>query len=57
MRVGEANDLPRIAWICEYFLIAGEARVENDFAATAGTCSRRAAVKDAPVLEREYRAT
>ena len=56
VRVGEANDLPGVTWIGENFLIAGETGVENNFAATAGESARRAAVKDAPVLEREYRA-
>jgi hypothetical protein len=57
VRICQADDLPGVTWIGENFLIAGKAGVENDFAATAGTSARRAAVKDAPILEREYRAT
>ncbi len=53
MRIGEANDLPRVAGIGEDFLITGEAGIENDFAAAARDGSGRAAVKDAPVFERE----
>jgi len=47
--------LPRIAGVGEDFLITGEAGIENDFAAAARDRARRAAVKDAPVLQREYR--
>ena len=57
VRIREADDLPGVAWIGEYFLIAGKAGVKNDFAATAGLSARRAAVKDSSVLERECRAT
>ena len=53
MRIGEANDLPSIAGIGENFLVAGEAGVENDFAAAARDSAGCAAVKDAPVFERE----
>ena len=56
MRIGETNDLARVAGIGEYFLIAGETGIENDFAATAGASARRASVKDSPVFERECRA-
>jgi len=55
MRIGQADDLPGIAGVGEDFLITGEAGIENDFAAAARDCARRAAVKDAPVLQREYR--
>ncbi len=54
--IGEANDLPGIAGIGEYFLIAGEAGIENDFAAAAGASARRTTVKYSSVLERERRA-
>jgi hypothetical protein len=47
--------LPGIAGVGEDFLITGEAGIKNDFAAAARDRSRRAAVKDAPVLQREYR--
>jgi len=53
MRVGEANNLARVAGIGEDFLVASERSVENDFAATTGARARRAAVKDPPVFERE----
>ena len=55
MRIGEANDLPRIAWIGENFLITGEAGIENDFAAAARDGARGASVKQAPVFQREGR--
>jgi hypothetical protein len=51
MRIGEAHDLSGVARIGEYFLIAREAGVENDFAAASRLRTRRAAVKDSPVFE------
>jgi hypothetical protein len=36
-------------------LISGEAGIENDFATAARDGARRAAVKDAPVFQRENR--
>jgi len=47
--------LPGIAGVGEDFLITREAGIENDFAAAARDRARREAVKDAPVLQREYR--
>ena len=55
MRVREANNLSSITGVGEYFLISGEAGVENDFAAAARDRAGRAAVKDAPVFQREGR--
>jgi hypothetical protein len=57
MRVREANSLPGITGIAENFLVAGETGIENNFAATTGARTRRTAVKNSPVLERENRAT
>jgi hypothetical protein len=56
MRVRQADDLAGITWIGEDFLISGETGIENDFAATTGARTRRTAVKNSPVLERESRA-
>jgi hypothetical protein len=53
MGIGQADDLAGIARVGENFLITGEAGVENDFAAAARDGAGRAAVKDAPVLERQ----
>jgi predicted Rdx family selenoprotein len=53
MRVRQANNLSRIAWISENFLVTGEAGIENDFAAPARNGAGSAAVKDAPVFERQ----
>jgi len=53
--MGQADNLPCVTGIGEDFLVAGEARIENDFAAAAGTSARRASSKCAPVLERENR--
>jgi hypothetical protein len=50
--VRQADDLPGVTRVGEDFLIAGEARVKNDFAATTGLSARRAAAKDSSVLER-----
>jgi hypothetical protein len=54
--IGEADDLPGIAGIGEYFLIAGKAGIKNDFAATTDASARRTTVKYSSVLERENRA-
>jgi hypothetical protein len=56
VRIRQADDLARVTWIGENFLVSGETGIENDFAATAGARARRASVKDSPVFEREYRA-
>lgn len=53
VRVGEADNLAGVTWVGEDFLISGETGIENDFAATAGACARRAAVKYSPVLQRK----
>ena len=55
MRISQADDLPGVAGIGENFLISGEAGIENDFAAAARDRAGRAAVKDAPVFQRENR--
>ena len=53
VRVGQADNLSRVAWIRENFLIPGETRIEDDFAAAPGDRSRGAAIKNAPVFERK----
>ena len=53
VRIGEADDLPGVAWIGENFLVAGERGIENDFAAPARAGAGGAALKYAPVFERE----
>jgi hypothetical protein len=55
VRIGQTDDLPGIAGVGENFLITGEAGIENNFAAAARDRARRAAVKNAPVFQREYR--
>ena len=55
MRIRQANDLSGIAGVGENFLVTGEAGIENDFAAAARDRARRAAVKYAPVFQREDR--
>jgi hypothetical protein len=55
VRISEADNLPRVTWVGEYFLISGEAGIKNDFAAAARDRTGRAAVKDAPVFQRENR--
>jgi len=57
VRIRQADDLAGIARIGENFLIAGEAGIENNFAASAGASTRRASVKYSSVLERENRAS
>ncbi len=51
--IGQADNLARVTRIGEDFLISGEARVENDFAAAPGDRSRGAALKNSPVFERK----
>ena len=53
MRIGQADDLPRVAWVREDFLITGEAGIENDFAAAARDGACGTAVKYAPVFQSE----
>jgi len=53
--ISQTDDLPGITGVGENFLIPGEAGVENDFAAAARDRACRAAIKDAPVFQREYR--
>jgi hypothetical protein len=47
--------LSGITGVGENFLVTGEAGIENDFSAAARNRARRAAVKDAPVFQREDR--
>jgi len=51
--IGQANNLPGVAGIGENFLVTGEAGVENDFAAAARDGAGSAAIKYAPVFERD----
>lgn len=53
VRICQANDLSRVTRVRENFLISGEARVENDFAAAPGDGPRGAPVKNAPIFERK----
>jgi hypothetical protein len=52
--ISQADNLARVTRIGEYFLISGEAGIENDFAAAPGDRSRRAPMKNAPIFERKY---
>jgi hypothetical protein len=51
--ISQADNLARVTWIGENFLITGKAGIENDFAAAPRDGSRRAAMKNAPVFERK----
>jgi hypothetical protein len=53
VRISQADNLSRIAWIGKNFLISGEAGVKNNFAAPPSVGSRGAAMKNAPVFERK----
>jgi hypothetical protein len=55
VRIGQTDNLPGVAGVGEDFLITGEAGIKNDFAAAARDGASRAAVKDAPIFQREYR--
>ena len=52
--IRQADNLSRVAWIGENFLIAGEAGIKNDFAAAPRNRSRCAPIKNTPVFERKY---
>ena len=53
MRIRQADNLPGVTWVGENFLVSGEAGIKNDFAAPARDRAGRAAVKYAPVFQRE----
>jgi hypothetical protein len=53
VRISQANNLARITWVGENFLVSGEAGIKNDFAAPARDRAGRAAAKDAPVFQRK----
>ena len=53
MWIGQADNLTGIAWVGENFLVAGEAGVENDFAAAPRGGSGCASTKNSPVLKRK----
>jgi hypothetical protein len=55
MRVGQTDNLAGITRVGENFLISGEAGIENDFAAPARDRAGGAAIKYAPVFQRENR--
>jgi hypothetical protein len=55
VRIGKADNLPGVTRVRENFLISGEAGIENDLATAARDGARGAAVKDAPVFQREGR--
>jgi hypothetical protein len=51
--VSQTDNLARVTGVGENFLVSGEAGVKNDFAAPARDRAGRAAVKCAPVFQRE----
>jgi len=53
--VGQTDNLASVTGVGENFLVTGEAGIENDLATAAGDGTRGAAVKDAPVFQREGR--
>jgi hypothetical protein len=53
VRIGQTDNLAVVTGVGKNFLISGEAGIENDFAAPARDRARRAAVKYAPVFQRE----
>jgi hypothetical protein len=55
VRVGQTDNLPGITGVGENFLVTGEAGVENNFSAAARDGAGGAAIKDAPVFQREGR--
>jgi hypothetical protein len=51
--IRQADNLAGVTRIGENFLIPGEAGIKDDFAAAPDGCSRRAAMKNAPIFERK----
>jgi hypothetical protein len=43
--IGQTNNLAGVTWVGKDFLVSGEARIENDFAAPARNRASRAATK------------
>jgi hypothetical protein len=52
MRIRKADNLAGITWVGENFLVAGDARIKNDFSAAARASAGCAAFKYSPVFER-----
>jgi hypothetical protein len=55
VRIGQADNLARVARIGENFLIAGETCVENDFAAAPRLGAGGSSIKNSSVFERKNR--
>jgi hypothetical protein len=55
VRVSQADNLACVTGVGENFLVTGEAGIKNDFAAAARNRAGRAAIKYAPVFQRECR--
>jgi hypothetical protein len=55
VRIRQTDNLPGITGVGENFLVTGEAGIENNFSAAARDGAGGAAVKDAPVFQREGR--
>jgi hypothetical protein len=53
VRISQADNLSGVTGVGENFLVTGEAGIKNDFAAAARDRAGRAAVKYAPVFQRE----
>jgi hypothetical protein len=51
--ISEADNLSSVTWIGEYFLISGEAGVENGLSTAAGFRARGASNKNTPVFQRK----
>jgi hypothetical protein len=55
VRISQADNLACVTGVGENFLVSGEAGIKNDFAAPARDRAGRAAIKYAPVFQRECR--
>src|SRR4029077_13521881 len=55
VRISQTDNLAGVTGVGENFLVSGEAGIENDFAAAARDRASRAAIKNAPVFQRENR--
>src|SRR3984885_11638102 len=53
LRVGQDNDLSRIRWVGEDFMVAGDGSIKNDFAVAFAFGAVAFASEDSPVFQRK----
>src|SRR4029077_3291411 len=51
--IGQDNNLPRVGWVRENFLVAGDGSIKNDFAVAFAFGAVAFASEDSPVFQRK----